>query len=97
MTSILTELVALCALAVSVVCTLLVLHPKYNDGILGRLGLSAIAIAGFARAATVLSGASYEVSNVGALLWIGLAIFLLRHFRNFHKCKNRPDADPVSK
>ena len=97
MSILLTEFVALCALAVSVVCTLLVLHPQYNDGIIGRLGLTLIAIAAFARAATVISGTSYTVSNVGAMLWIGLAIFMLRHLNNFYRRKDCDESDSVSK
>lgn len=97
MTVLLTEFVALCALAVSVVCTLLVLHPQYNDGFIGRFGLTLIAIAGFARAATIISGTSHDVSNVGALLWVGLSIFMLRHLSNFYRHKDCAQSDEVTK
>lgn len=97
MNIILTEFVALCALSVSVICTMLILHPQYNDGILGRIALSLIAIAGYARAMTIISGTSMSISNVGAMLWVGLSIFMIRHYMNFHKRKDCPDSDVVSK
>jgi len=93
----LADLVVFCALVVFVVCCVLVLHPDYEDGLIGRVALAVIAVASFGRFATVISGTSEAVSNVGSLLWIGLAAFLTRHMCNFLKRKDAPGARKIAK
>lgn len=91
------DIVSLCALIVGVICVFLVLHPQYNDGLFGRLGLVIIGISAFARAANLFTGDSPPVSNIGAMLWIGLAIFLSRHLSIFMLHKDKADARPMKK
>jgi len=95
MSAVFYDVVAACALVVSIVCTILILHPKYDDGLMGRVALALIAIAGYARAAVMIQGNGEPSSNIGALLWIGLCIFLCRHYRNFYQRKDLPAADKV--
>ena len=89
-------IVQFATLIVCAICVVLVLHPQYNDGFFGRVGLAMVGVASFARAATIISGIHQPVSNIGTLLWIGLALFLARHFRNFYLRKDRIDSDNVT-
>lgn len=95
--NLLLDLVSLCALVVGVICVILVLHPQYNDGLFGRIGLSIMGIAAFARTVNLLSEDNTPVSNIRAMLWIGLALFLARHFTIFMKHKDASDAREMQK
>ena len=86
----------LCSIIVSLICTFLVFHHQYNDGLVGRLGLAMMAIAAYARVGNIISGVN-QPSNIGTLLWIGLAIFLLKHVTTFLKFKDGPNARKMSK
>jgi fructose-specific component phosphotransferase system IIB-like protein len=64
------------------VCVLLIFHPDYEDGFFGRIGLTLIGIAGFARLVSVF-GDAHPVTPIGMVLWLGVAIFLVRHCWRF--------------
>jgi len=72
------------ALVVMCVAVVLVLHPHYEDGLLGRLALAGLALAGLGRAGTILeSGYEIDLSWVAALLWWSLTLFMVRHLYRF--------------
>lgn len=86
--SLLHAAVALAALCVALVAVALVLHPDYEDGLIGRVGLAAIAIAGAARSLNLLLDGGHA-SPIGVLLWFGLVLFFARHayrFRKWRRC-----------
>lgn len=86
-------LVLFSALAVSMICTVLVLHRDYEDGFFGRVGLAFIALACSALAMQLVVKALTRwledidrpvgVNPALALLMIGLASFFGRHLRRF--------------
>lgn len=85
MTSTLIALLA--GFVVTAVCVTLVLHQDYEDGLIGRVGLSLIALASMTRflgaADALISGEYLHLSPVALTLWSGLAIFLARHLWRF--------------
>ena len=70
---------------VSVICVLLILHPAYRNRLIRLLGLGIIAIAGFARAGSMLIGDAQTPSPIGVLLWFGLFLFFMSHVCSFVK------------
>ena len=76
-----------CGSIVCMVCVFLVLHPEYDDGLIGRLALSMIGIAGLARflggVDALIHGHPIVMTNVGMMLWIGASIFFGRHAWRF--------------
>src|SRR3954464_13751450 len=72
------------ALAVVAVCVLFVLNSHYHAGLLGNVGLCLIALVGASRAGDIVEhGLDARVTPQGALLWIGLALFLGRQAWRF--------------
>lgn len=96
-----TLFVALCSVAVGVIMMVLIFHRDYSDDIFQRIACSLIAISAFARTiqlvapdpnsifnATMVPG----LSNVGVLLWVGLAMFFSSHcYRFLRRCKRKDD------
>lgn len=80
-------IVGLCAMAAAVICTLLVFHPDYEDGLIGRLALSGMALAAVARVCDLVAY-NGGTSQIGSLLWMALAVFLSRHFWRFLRWRN---------
>jgi hypothetical protein len=75
------------ASAVLACCVALVANRQYHAGLFGKVGLSLVAIAALSRLGALLEhGANAWVSPQGVLIWIGLALFLVRHtLRYFHR------------
>lgn len=79
------------ALVVFAACAFLVFHPAYDDGFLGRLGLSLVAVVAAARILRIV----FEVgpaapTSLAVMLYVGLALFLTRHTTNFlRRSRNR--------
>jgi hypothetical protein len=72
------------ALAVVAICLLFVLNPHYHAGLVGNLGLCLVALAAASRVGDLVEhGLEARVSPQGALLWIGLALFLGRQAWRF--------------
>ena len=87
-------LAGLCAAIVAVICTVLVFHKDYEDGLLGRLGLAVMAIASLARLSHLVEHEfSRNVSPIGVMLWLGLAIFLGRHLYRFLRWRRSGEGD----
>lgn len=83
-----------CAVLVAAVCVILVLHKDYEDGLVGRISLSFIGVAGVARAMQLIASEfDRAVSPIGVLLWIGLAIFFARHLYRFLRWRRSGDGD----
>jgi len=83
-------IVAIAALFVFMICMILVLHPDYEDGLVGRICLAMMAMAALARFLAIVDDGWYMPFNsIAFLLWIGLAMFLARHlyrFLRWRKC-----------
>lgn len=87
-------LVMPCALVVFLVCLALVLHSDYEDGLVGRLALAAMGLAGISRFIDIVNKAGeIPVAAVGVLLWMGLALFLMRHLYRFLRWRNSGEGD----
>lgn len=90
------------AVAVCAACVMLIFHHDYEDGLLGRVGLSLIALASFA---TVIRAVDTWIDdlplripeNTMLLLWCGLTIFLCRHVWRFLRRSRSVDWRPAAK
>ena len=82
-----------CALFVFVITLILVLHPQYEDGIIGKLGLICLSFAALARLSNLaevwiaVPAAALNYPKIGALFWVGLSPFPGHHFYNFCRFK----------
>jgi hypothetical protein len=107
--------VVVCGLLVSLICTALVLHRDYEDGLIGRIGLAFIALACSARVMQIAVTAlerwlqdidkPININPANALLLLGLAMFMTRHFYRFlrwrsagaHDWRGASDAETCGK
>lgn len=72
------------ALIIAVVSTFLIMHCQYEDGIIGRLSLIALAFAnGLIVVDWYVSGSQYDVLPNTVLSQCGMAAFLMRHVYRF--------------
>ena len=77
------------AIFVCAVCTVLVFHPEYDDGLIRRLALAILALTSFMRVTGILEHlqncweAPRAFGHVAILAWIGMALFFGDHFYNF--------------
>jgi hypothetical protein len=72
------------ALLVVAICLLFVLNSHYHAGLIGNVGLCLIALVGLSRVGDIVEhGLDARISPQGALLWIGLALFLGRQAWRF--------------
>ena len=84
--------VLMAAITVAVISTILVFHKEYEDGLIGRFALSLMALAGIGRAVGILeSDFEFRVTPQGAMIWLGAALFLGRHFYRFLRWRNNGD------
>ena len=82
----LTDLFALIGAAlVASCCVILIFNTHYDDGFFGRLGLCCIALVACSRVFSVLLNIGQTTPPMGILLWLGLALFLIRHTARFLK------------
>lgn len=65
------------------VCLTLVLHPQYRCGVLGTIGFGVLALAAGARATGILEHGFREISQLGMLIWVGLAFLMLHLLLKF--------------
>ena len=92
--NLLTVAVFLCTLIILAVCITLVFNKHYEDGLIGRIALSVIAIAAAGRASGIWdSDFMFAVTPQGALVWIGLTLFLVRHLYRFLRWRSSGDGD----
>jgi hypothetical protein len=77
---------AVCAASalVVVVCLIFVLNPHYHAGLIGNVGMCLVALAAASRLGDLVEhGLEARISPQGALLWLGLALFLGRQAWRF--------------
>lgn len=77
---------------VAIVCTALVLHPEYEDGLIGRIALAVLAIVAVSRFPDAFNSAismndEYKISAQGLAMWIAVAVFFARHWYRFYKAR----------
>lgn len=87
--------VALSSIVVLVVCTVLVFHPEYEDGLFGRVALAIMAIASLTRCMELMEEGFTRrpFGPVAVVLWFGLAIFLARHLYRFLRWRRDCNGD----
>lgn len=79
------SLYVLCCLIVCIVSIFLVMHPKYEDGLVGRIALLCISIGSLIVVGEFMDGVEYDVNPTTLTVQLGLAVFLLRHVYRFNK------------
>lgn len=79
------SLYVVCSLVICIVSTFLVVHPKYEDGLMGRISLICIAGSCAVVLGEFVDGVDYEVNPTTLGVQFGLAIFFLRHVYRFSK------------
>lgn len=90
----LATLVAICALSVLGICIALIFDRDYEDGLIGRIGLSILGLGAFSRFADFIElGVNMRVSGAGIMVWLGLLLFMGRHLYRFRcwRSKGRHD------
>ena len=90
-------IVAVFSTATAIIATMLILSKDYEDGVMGRLALALLAIAAYT---TIFRGVDWIIAGmpprlpfvpVGALVWSGMGIFLIRHYFRWRKfTRTRP-------
>jgi hypothetical protein len=81
--------VGVCAIVTFMCCVVLIFHPDYNDGLLGRLGMSLIAVVAATRVFKLFDLHQYDwVSSNLVIIWAGVALFFSQHAYSFlHRAK----------
>ena len=89
-------IVMVSAFDVLICCIYLIFHSQYEDGIIGRAALGAMAFAAFlvlyedVIAALGHGGPHlHRASFVGAVLWSGIGVFMARHVIRFRAAIRR--------
>lgn len=75
----------MCSLVICCVTTVLMVHPKYEDGVVGKLSLLCIAGSCAVVVGEWFDGVVYEVNPTTLGVQVGLSIFFLRHIYRFSK------------
>jgi len=61
------------------VCIALALWCEYKDGIFGHLGLILVGVSSFLVLLDMANGTVYQYQPLTVFLFVGIAIFMLRH------------------
>lgn len=78
------SLVAVCAIGLAAIGGILIRHPKYEDGLLGRIALAGIILAGVVAAlAELFSKVRYDAPPELEMLLVCMLIFMIRHLYRF--------------
>lgn len=82
------------AMIVLAICVILVLHPDYEDGLVGRIALALLGVGALARLLAMFSAdRPLLFSPIALLIWAGLALFFARHFYRFMRRRKRGTGD----
>lgn len=74
------------ALIVVIICVALLLTPEYDDGIFGRIALWGLSSAcGVPLIDHFVHHVIYEILPTTMLLYVSVALFMIRHFCRFQK------------
>ncbi len=79
------SLYVLCCLIVVSITTFLVVHPKYEDGLIGRLSLLCMLIGSLVVVGEYVDGVEYEINSTTLAVQFGISVFLLRHVYRFSR------------
>ena len=79
------SLYVICSVLIGLMALLLVSHCKYEDGVLGRIGLVIVFIACLVIVWESINGVEYEVNPTTLTMQFGFCAFLIRHVYRFLK------------
>lgn len=65
--------------------TFMILHPKYEDGLIGKLSLLCVLAGSLVVVGEYADGVEYDVNQTTLAVQFGIAVFLLRHVYRFNK------------
>ena len=82
------NLYVICSLIICLISTFLVVHPKYEDGLVGRVALLCLSFSCAVVLGEFVDGVEYEVNPTTLSIQLGLSVFLLRHVYRFNKWAN---------
>ena len=78
------SIIGICALVLSVTAGILVWHEQYEDGLLGRVALGGVFIAGLVvTLVEMFTSASYTGPLELKIMAVSVALFMLRHVYRF--------------
>ena len=87
------SLYVICSLIICLISTFLVVHPKYEDGLVGRVALLCLSFSCAVVLGEFVDGVEYEVNPTTLSIQLGLSVFLLRHVYRFNKWANSGSFD----
>lgn len=79
MQEIINEIAVMSLLVLGVVCTVLALWCKYNDGLIGKMGLAAVALSSGVGVIHYVERHGPDYDAICAVVFVGMAIFMVRH------------------
>lgn len=79
------SLYLICSVLVGLMALLLVSHGKYEDGVVGRIGLVIVFIACLVVVWESINGVEYDVNPTTLTMQVGFCAFLIRHVYRFLK------------
>ena len=79
------SLYLVCTVLIGLMALLLVSHCKYEDGVVGRIGLVIVFIACLVIVWESINGVEYEVNPTTLTIQFGFCAFLIRHVYRFLK------------
>lgn len=79
------NLYVICTILIGLMSLLLVSHCKYEDGVIGRIGLVIVVIACLVIVWESINGVEYEVNQTTLAVQVGVCAFLIRHVYRFLK------------
>lgn len=79
------SLYVVCTVLIGLMSLLLVSHCKYEDGVIGRIGLVIVFIACLVIVGESINGVTYEVHPTTLAMQFGICAFLIRHVYRFLK------------
>lgn len=97
------SLYLVCTVLIGLMALLLVSHCKYEDGVVGRVGLVIVFIACLVVVWESINGVQYDVNPTTLTMQVGFCAFLIRHVYRFLKWSKtgandwRKDEDSRSK
>ena len=74
-----------CSLVICCVSTFLVVHPRYEDGLIGRVSLLCLSVSSLVVLGESFEGVIYEGNPTSLGIQFGISIFLLRHVYRFSR------------
>ena len=76
-------IIALCALLQAVIAAVLIVHEDYEDGLVGRIALGGVILAGVVVVLSEIHDARYTAPPELVLLLVSNSLFMSRHLFRF--------------